>query len=364
MRARVGGCALLAALATALVGLGSAGADGEVTARVMYYKEPATRVVQPMLDGIFDAGDRGTVDAHFLVDAITSASAATGASGVAFTEKRYEAGASYRRQLDHLRLGGTARYSTEPDYTSVYGAVDGDLELLEKNVTVSATLGVGRDTVTNAGAPPMVPRIEGHLTTLLGSLAVSQILSEHGVLGVSYDHIRLDGYQQNPYRVVAAGGTLIAERHPDLRTRHALAASVKWFFPSITTTVIGQYRFYTDTWELHAHTPEVRVIKDVGDWITLGARYRYHHQDAASFFATTYPSSDPMMAPYVSDDTKLSAFDGHLIGGRVEIAGGAIGAGGRLEQARLELVGEYVIQHNRFGNGVVSYVALVLPFEY
>ena len=338
--------------------------DGELTARGMYYKEKATRVIQPMLDATFEAGERGSGDAHFLVDAITSASAATGASGVAFTERRYEAGLGYLRQLDRLRLGGRLRYSTEPDYQSMYGALRGELELFDKNLTLSLTLGAGNDTITNAGAPPMAQRIEGKLTTLLGSVAASQLVSEHGVVGLSYDLIRLDGYQHNPYRVVIAGGTIAGERHPDARTRHAVAASIKWFFPSATTTVIGQYRFYADTWDLHAHTPEVRVVKDVGEWITMGLRYRYHRQDAAEFYRETYPSADPMVAPFISDDIKLSAFDGHLIGGRFEIAGGAISTVASLELARLELVTEYVVQHNRFGNALVSYVSLVLPFEY
>ena len=128
--------------------------------------------------------------------------------------------------------------------------------------------------------------------------------------------------------------------------------------------MIGQYRFYADSWDLHAHTPEVRVVKDVGDWVTVGARYRYHRQDAASFYRETYPMADPAIAPYYSDDDKLGAFDGPLLGVRLEVAGGALGLGGRLEAARAEAVVEYVVQNNRFGNALVSYVALVLPFEY
>ena len=347
----------LATLAT-LALAAPARADGELTARGMYYKEERTRVIQPMLDATFDVGERGSGDAHFLVDAITSASASAGPSGDGFTEKRYEAGGSYRRTIGRLfTLGGTARYSTEPDYKAGYGALSGALELLDKNVTVSATLGAARDRIIPAGAQE-----EHALTTVLGSVAVSQIVSEHGLVGLSYDLIHLDGYQQNPYRRVTIGDNamLMPERHPELRTRHALAASVKWFFPRFDATVIGQYRFYADDWDLHAHTPELRIVKDVGEWITVGVRYRYHRQDAADFYRDKYEVAQT----YLSDDTKLSAFDSHLIGARFELTGGALNVVGALEQARIELVGEYVVQHNTFGNAVVSYAALVLPFEY
>lgn len=354
----------LAALVVLLAGIAPARADGELTARGMYYKERATRVVQPMLDASFDVGERGSGDAHFLVDSITSASAATGSAGAGFTERRYEVGGGYRRQLGLLGLGGTARYSTEPDYRASYGAVHGDVELFAKNLTLSTTFGVGSDQVTNAGAPALVQRITGHLTTVLASVSASQLVSEHGVVGLSYDLIRLNGYQQNPYRTVTVGGAVLQERHPDTRTRQAVGVSLKWFFPRLGATVIGQYRFYADSWDVHAHTPEVRVAKDVGDWITIGLRYRYYRQDAASFYRDTYPMADPAIAPYYSADVKLSAFDGHLFGGRLEVAGGALGLGGRLEAARGEAVVEYVVQNNRFGNALVSYVALVLPFEY
>lgn len=354
----------LAAAAVVLAATsGSARADGELTARGMYFKEQATRVVQPMLDALFDVGDTGTADAHFLVDAITSASAATGAQGVSFTERRYEAGAGYTHQLHDLRLGGTARYSTEPDYRSAYGSLRGELELFQKNLTLSATFGAGHDDFDNSGAGPMAPRVEGTLTTLLGSLAASQIVSEHGVVGLSYDLIRLDGDQENLYRVVNVGGSLLSERHPKVRTRHALGASLKWFFPGPSATLIGQYRFYADDWDLHANTVELRAVKDVGEWITVGARYRYHRQDAADFYQDAYAPAD-VTDPYLSADVKLSAFDSHLVGARLEIAGGAIGTVGVLENARLELLAEYVVQHNDFGNALVSYVALVLPFEY
>ena len=361
---RGAGAGVIAIALAILVGSWSvARADGELTVRGMYYKEPRTRVVQPMLDATFDVGERATGDAHFLVDAITSASAASGAGGVSFTEKRYEAGAGYLRTLGRFRLGGTAKYSTEPDYQALYGALHGEVDLFDKNVTVNLTLGAGHDNVDNSGVGPMAPRREGTLDTMLASIGVSQIVSEHGLVALSYDLIHQGGFQQNAYRLVsvsAGGGMLVNEKHPDVRTRQALAASIKWYFPSITTTVIGQYRFYADDWDLHAHTPELRVVKDFGDWVSVGARYRYHAQDAADFFRETYLE----VTPDITADVKLSAFDSHLVGGRVEVTGGAFGLGGRFEQTRAELVGEYVVQHNSFGNALVSYVALVVPLEY
>jgi hypothetical protein len=44
---------------------------------------------------------RGVVDAHLLVDAITSASASSGAAAAQpFTERRYEGGGGYTHEID------------------------------------------------------------------------------------------------------------------------------------------------------------------------------------------------------------------------------------------------------------------------
>ena len=69
MRLQLSAVAVSLALAVAAPALG----DGTLAVRGVYYKERATRVMQPMLDAMLDAGNHGIVTGHFLVDAITSA---------------------------------------------------------------------------------------------------------------------------------------------------------------------------------------------------------------------------------------------------------------------------------------------------
>src|SRR5262245_16508749 len=88
-------------------------ADGSLAMRGVYYKERATRVMQPMLDGTFEAGTSGLVTGHVLVDAITSASQSSGALNTEpFTENRYEGGVGYVHQLDTMKLGSDFKYSS------------------------------------------------------------------------------------------------------------------------------------------------------------------------------------------------------------------------------------------------------------
>src|SRR5262245_50985030 len=82
-----------------------AGAEGLLSMRGGYFKERSTLVEQPMIDLEMDAGRRGSLDAHVLVDGITSASSSTGASSQ-FTERRYEVGLGYTWNFGRARLGG------------------------------------------------------------------------------------------------------------------------------------------------------------------------------------------------------------------------------------------------------------------
>lgn len=350
--------------------------DGTLAVRGVYYKERATRVMQPMLDGMFDAGLHGIATAHFLVDAITSASASSGAAdAAAFTERRYEGGVGYARELGAITAAIDGKYSTESDYTSYYVGGRLQAELGQKNTVIGVGGGVSFDKVSAAAAQgPSMPTLRCDAShpsqtscdldvyALYGS--VSQLLGPDTVVGVSVDVSTLRGYQSNPYRQAIVGEALIPERHPTERTREAFAASARHYIARTGTTVIGAYRYYRDTWEVHAHTPELRIVQEAGHAADATVGYRYYTQDGAYFFHDRYPPDDVAMTQYVSDDVKLSTFTGHTLEAKLGVLGEAFDLTGHWAGARFEGILEYAVQHNRFGNAVIAHVALTLPFEY
>lgn len=344
------------AAAVALLALaGVAHADGELTMRGAYYKERATRVVQPMLDARFDVGEHGTVVAHTLVDAISSASVG------AFEETRMEGGGGYSHVLmdETLTLGLKGRYSSEPDYESGFGSIRVAKELADRNFTAEVNLAYGHDEMS--GIVSGFVRT-GELDTYLGSLSLSQILSPQLIASVTYDATWLEGEQANLYRSVIAAGEELFEEAPDERLRQAFAGSLKYWHVPTHTTVIASYRYYRDDWHIRAHTPELRVIQDVGDLAWFTGRYRFHRQSKAFFFEEEYPVG---MRPAIpSDDEKLSAFTSHTMGAQFEVTGEALGLTGRAGITRGQIVMEYVVQGTDFGNAVVAHAALTVPFEY
>ena len=365
----------------------AARADGSLTERDVYYKERSTRVIQPMLDGIFDVGTRGTLTAHFLVDAITSASAGEGAAnGVPFNERRYEAGAGYLHELDgpqgsivdKIRVGGDGKYSTESDYTSYYGDLRLESDLAQKNATVGLGGGFSHDSINNSdaqgpmGGPPLVcdsdkPTVTAagcHLSTYSLFVSGSQIVSRNAVVAVTYDLSHLNGFQANPYRTVITDNGLLPESHPNTRTRQAVAASARLYWPLTRTTFIPAYRYYRDDWHIQSHTPELRIVQQVGEHADATLRFRYYWQTASYFYADRYGEIDTSAVHYITDDPKMSKFDGETVEAKLGVYGEAFGLEGGWAGARFEGILSYIVQNNRFGNAAEAQIALTYPFNY
>jgi hypothetical protein len=372
------------ALAVLLAG-GIAHADGALSMRGVYYKERSTRVMQPMLDAMFEAGAHGLVNAHLLVDAITSASASAGAvEAKPFTERRYEGGVGYAHEIgmpegsffDVIRIAGDTKLSQESDYRSVYlgGRIESDVA--QKNATISVGGGASFDKINNEGlqSPMGGPKLlcdndlmtatetECSLNTYALFTSVSQVVSRNAVVGISYDLAKMSGFTSNPYRQAITATGAVPEKHPNERLRQAVAVSARYYWRRPKTTFIGAYRYYFDDWGIHAHTPELRIVQEVGMTVDASVRYRYYRQDAAFFWQERY--GDPTMLEFVTDDPKMTAFDGHLIEAKLGVLGDTFGLRGRWAAARFEGILEYIVQHNDFHNAVVAHAALTVPFDY
>jgi hypothetical protein len=349
----------------------AAAADGVLEVRGAYYKERSTRVEQPMLDGAFDVGGNGRIEGHFLVDSITSASAAAGAPpGTQFTERRYEGALGYVQELpEHVKIGAQAKYSTESDYFSTWVAGHGEVALFDQDTRLRLLVGHSFDTITNGIAVSTgaigTPRREESLGTTLASFTATQVLTPELVGSLTYDLGYLDGYQANIYRVVPGGTQPVPERVPDLRVRHAVAGSVRGYLAATGTVGIASYRFYVDDWGVVAHTPELRLVQPIVSGVDLRLRYRYYVQSSADFYKPVYSQmelDDPKT--YVTDDEKLSAFTTHTLGGQLSAAMKIFGLGGDLGDTRVDVIAERIWQSNAFGDAWVGELGLTVPFSY
>lgn len=342
---------------------------GSVLMRGNYYWERSTRVVAPEVAATIASPQGIRVDASYLLDAITSASQATGVqTDVAFTERRNEVQAGLGYEVDlggqQIDLSARGRFSKEPDYRSRGVGFSAALSLDHRNTVVHLSGYFVHDDVyqlqrvSGEGGRGLVARrpvSRGDLDALSLGLAWDQVLSRYATMTLGYDAAFIDGFQANAYRVVdIANGPPVPERHPDQRVRHAAYLWLAHFIPKTRSAVRAGYRVYRDSWEILAHTFDARFHQEIGPYVELRLRYRYYTQSSSEFFRVGGNLRDD---PYATADPKMSQFRDQTLGLKMRLALDflAFTALDVLRTAVLDWSVDYIFENtNRYGRGVVA----------
>jgi hypothetical protein len=303
--------ALLAVLL--LLAAGAARAEDRISLRGAYYREPSTRVVQPMVEIEKDLPAGFAVGAHYLLDAITSASIAQGnTQDILLNERRNEVRLTPALTFGHNQVSLTYRHSQEPDYLSDALAASLRLGVWENSGTIGVAAGHSFDRVQRVS--------EGDLNVTFIGLSYEQILSPTLLVQVGYDFYLQRGNIENVY----LRGPFGREGVPRERLRHAPSIHLAKYLPGLGFGFQLHYRLYVDSgpkalepWGLVAHTGELRLHKELGRAFEVRLGYRYHFQDKAAFWCNAVPlaGGDPACygrAPrYHSIDPKFGNLTTH-----------------------------------------------------
>lgn len=294
-------------------------AEDYVTVRGAYYREPSTRVIQPIVEVERDSPSGIDVSAHFLVDAITSASIAAGtATDAIFTEVRTEAGLRVRKRWDRTEATIGYKYSAESDYWShaFGGSVARRFWGDTARLALSGGASFDRAQARGPVACPAKPA-DCSLTGIYGGVAYTQVVSPVMIAQASAESAYLDGFQGNLYRVVPMLGV---EKLPEKRLRNALSARVAYYVPPAALGFQLHYRYYFDVfpgappadspdpWNIWGHMIEARIYKTLTPDLEVRLSYRQYFQSNAEFWCDTierpgcYGPGTPL---YYSTDVKL-----------------------------------------------------------
>jgi len=339
---------------------------GTLSLRGNYWFEKSTRVIAPSVAASLATPSGVRVEGSYLLDAITSASQATGVQDdVSFTEKRNEVQAGIGYELDlggaQLDLSARGRYSKEPDYLSRGLGFGGALSLDQRNTVLHLNGYFIEDDVfrkerfgdPTRSAQSRAVKVDDLRAISLG-VAWDQVLSRTTTFTLGYDLALLNGYQANPYRTAKfADGGGAPERHPDARARHAGYVWLAHYLLESRTALRAGYRLYYDSWEVLAHAPEVRIHQELGQYFELRLRYRYYTQGGSYFFRQ---GGNLRRDRYVTDDPKMSKFHDQTMGMKLRVSLDflAFTVLDPLRTAVLDWSVEYVFNTNRYGDGVVA----------
>jgi hypothetical protein len=360
---------LALALASAMASPGRG--EDRISVNGAYFREASTRVVQPMIELAKDLPQGFDVSAHFLVDAITSASIASGITQDAiFTELRKELGVVVGKTFGTTRVALAYRQSREPDYVSYTVGLSLERLVWDGSGSVAVSFARGPDQIGMT--------LDRSLNVTFGSLLYTQALSPTLLVEGGYEAAYLNGYLANPYIQVPNLGY---EKPPDYRLRHVLVGRVAKYLPSTHTGLQLHYRFYTDQgkvfsdqpnpWDVMAHTVEGRVYQELLPGLEARLSYRFHSQGAANFWCNTDPTRGGQtdcyghFPQYYSADPKFGSLATHVVQlkltwearplARVPVLGWFAGGDLEISYARY-------LQNTRYGNAHLLQTGYTLPF--
>jgi hypothetical protein len=262
---------------------------------------PAVLVRKSIMDKVSLAGT-------YYMDAVSNASIDVVTTASPYHEIRHEFGlsADYVYRDAQITLG--AMTSHEPDYVANTGNIDVSQEVFGGMTTVALGFTKGSDKVGKHNAPEFSDTAR-HWQYRFG---LTQILTPRWLASLNFDAISDDGYLGSPYRSARVFGAFVPERNP--RTRSSRAGKIKLIgdLGSFGTINFG-YRYYTDTWDIKAHTAEAGWSHYIGEKWLADIFARYYTQTHANFY------SDNAMTEtvFVSRNRQLSTFNDVGLGGRV-----------------------------------------------
>lgn len=261
-------------------------------------------------------GKNVSVVGNYYVDMVSSASIDVVTTASPYTEERtqYSVGMDYLHRNTTMSLGYTSSAESDFDATTYNFSVSQDMFGDLTTLTLSYALG---DDVVGRSDDETFTRDN---TRQHYGIGVTQILTRNLITTLNLETITDEGFLNNPYRSVRyldpdspVGYSFEPELYPHTRTTNAVGLRARYYLP-YRAALQGEYRFFTDTWDIESHTAAVSYIHPMDDW-TFTIKYRWHDQTGAHFFndlfsraeATNFRGRDKELSPLTSQTLKLAA---------------------------------------------------------
>ena len=229
---------------------------------------------------------------NYYVDMVSSASIDVITQASPYTEERkqWSLGVDYLHGNTTMRAGYTTSEESDFDAETFNFSVSQDM--FGDLTTLTLSYALGDDLVRRSDDPTF----EQPLDRQVYGVGITQILTKNLISALNIETITEEGYLNNPYRSVryfdsnsAIGYSYEAELYPNTRTSNAVGLRMRYFLP-YRAAVEGEYRFFTDTWDIEGHTGSISYIQPWKDF-TFTGKFRYHTQTGAHFYRDLFPRS-------------------------------------------------------------------------
>ncbi|HEX3838041.1 MAG TPA: DUF3570 domain-containing protein [Steroidobacteraceae bacterium] len=276
------------------------------------------------------AGDHVSLAYNHLEDIVSGASIDVRTSGASpYREKRTQDGLSAEILAGKTTYSLGATHSYEPDYRSNTANFGISQSMFGDLTTISMTYRRTWNDVfkmeclvhDNALDFPCVDKVHDpsfgkkDMDERSYGVGITQILTRNSIVSANFEVITDQGWLSNPYRSVmyadpAGGASLAAEIDPNTRTSNALGLDYKYYLPWRAALDL-QYRYFEDTWHIHAQTAQLGYTQPWRNW-TFDGSVRFYTQTHADFYSDLFASATQQN--FMSRNRELSSFNSLTVG--------------------------------------------------
>lgn len=271
---------------------------------------------------------------------------------------------------NNTALGGGVSFSQEFDYTSIGANVLFAKATKDKNREFSAKASVFLDT-WSVILPVELRNIETNFKYKQGdnaprnsynlALGLSQVVNQRlqvsiltdigyqtGLLGTAYQRVYFGDNGNNAY----------SEKLPDNRFKLPVGLRANYFLGD-KFILRSFYRFYTDSWNLTAHTAELEIPYKITPFVSIAPFYRFYSQSGVDYFK---PYKEHLLSDnseFYTSDYDLSKFTSHLFGLNFRM----VSANGLMGVKKLNVVELRYSYYNRSTDLTSHLITLALKFK-
>ena len=255
-------------------------------------------------------GSQFSLSGQYYVDSVSAASVDVLATASPYKEERneYTFGIDYLHDKSILSLGFTN--STENDYeaNTVYFSLS--QEFFGGMSTVTMGYASGWDEVGRVGNDSFSEEADRRNY----QLGLSQVVTRNSLVGLDLEVVTDEGFLQNPYRQNryldpndSTAFLYQPERYPETRPSTSVAARALYYLP-YRASIRAEYRYFSDTWGISAHTIELGYVHGLNEHWTLEGSIRYYTQGEADFYSDLFPFENSQT--HLARDKELSSLSG------------------------------------------------------
>ena len=262
------------------------------------------------------------VEANYFIDKVSGASVDVLSNASVIKDERKQKSLSLDYIHDKTQYNLSYSQSSERDYISNTTHFSLSQDMFGDLTTLSLGFTDSRDSVGENNGTANVPKVTwlGHAQSRSYEGGLSQIITKNLIAGATLEVITDQGFLSNPYRsirfrdAVPLGYSLGTQVYPNTHTSTAVEARAKYYLPYRAAAAVS-YRYFSDTWGIHANTIELTYTQPVSDKFIFEGRVRHYSQNSAVFYSDLFDSANQQN--FEARDQNLAASTNNTFDGKV-----------------------------------------------